>query len=239
MDINALFGLRKGGFTAIVGCGGKTALMYLLAKKNNTSSVLIGTTTRIFPPSPGVFDRIVMPGDFLRRETGVALGFNGEQDGKLLPFPIGELDRVRSFFDYTIFECDGSKNLPLKGWAEHEPAVPGFADVTIGVVSPCPTGEKISSKNTHRLDEFCAITGAAPGDAVTPAHIASMVFHPRGMMQKAAGKKVLLINRVEDAVCEKYAEDIISEMPQSFMNGLCLVITGSVLEEKFKVIYEK
>ena len=234
MDINALFGLRKGGFTAIVGCGGKTSLMYLLAKKNSNSSVLIGTTTRIFTPPPGVYDRIVMPGDFLRREAGVALGFNGEQDGKLLPFPSGELDRVRRFFDYTVFECDGSKNLPLKGWADYEPVVPGFSDVTIGVVSPHPIGEKISRENTHRPGEFCAITGANPGDTVTPRHIASMVFHPRGMMQKAKGAKVLLINRVEDKACEKYAGDILSEMPQSFLNSLSLIITGSVLEEKFK-----
>ena len=236
MDINALFGLRKGGFAAVIGCGGKTSLMYLLSEKNRACSVLIGTTTRILSPPAGIFDRVISPGDVIRREAGVALGFNGEQNGKLLPFPMDELDSVRRFFDYTVFECDGSKGLPLKGWADYEPVVPRFADITIGVVSPHPSGEVLSDKNTHRIKEFCGITGANPGDVVTPAHIASMICHPRGMMQKAAGTKVLLFNQVEDETAQKRADDILSRMPQSFLESLSAVITGSVHQEKFKIV---
>lgn len=236
MEIKALFGLQPGSVTAIVGCGGKTGLLYLLASELRETAVLIGTTTRIWTPPPGVFERLLRPGEDLRRENGVTLAFNGEENGKLLPFPTDGLDRARRFFDYVIIECDGSKNRPLKGWADHEPVLPDFTGVTVGVVSPKPAGAPLSEQNTHRIAEFCGITGAVPGETVTPAHIASMICHPRGLMQKARGAKVLLINQVEDQASEKCALDILSRLPEGFVKNLSRILVGSVHQKKFKLI---
>ena len=66
-------------------------------------------------------------------------------------------DILRKFipnYDYILLEGDGAKRLPLKGWAEWEPCIPGFTTLVIGVVSGCSLGKKTDENLIHRLEIF-------------------------------------------------------------------------------------
>lgn len=236
-DLFSVFGLDFCDRTAIIGCGGKTSLMYALAAEKRDKSVLITTTTRIFRPPAHVYD-FEMDAEIKELKNGIYLYSGDEKDGKLFPPPKDVLANVQSLFDCVFIEADGSKMRPLKGWADHEPVVPDFVTATVAVATTSPIDEIVSEKNTHRLPVFSEITGAAEGEAVTAAHIAAMISHPRGMLQKAIGTRILFINQVESENDRKYAAQIFEALPKSFLQSLSRIVIGSLKQNSYEVIWE-
>lgn len=237
-SLTKLLGISLNDAAAIIGCGGKTSLLYRLAAENRTASTLIGTTARMFPPPAGIFDyeAILCPDEAAK--PGVTLISGGESGGKLLPPPKETLSRVSSRFDYTFLECDGSNLLPLKGWADHEPVIPDFATITIGVAVVRPIGQILSDRNAHRLSLFCKISDAKPGDIIEARHIAAMLSHPSGMLRNAVGRKALFFNQIEDEDSLLQVREIMRLLPDSFISGLSRVISGSLHHNIFTTLWE-
>ena len=223
---SAALDLQQSDTVALVGCGGKTALLHRLAAELRCETVLLATTTRILPPPERLIDHI--------NPEHATLGTNllhGGLDGeKLTPPPLERLAALRTVKGYTLLECDGSKGLPLKGWANYEPVVPPQATITVGVCTLWPVGEIFSEENVHRPEHFCTITGAELGRPITLAHISAMISHENGLFGKAAGRRHLLINQVENQAQTAQAEELISLLPQDFQSSLSSILIGSVLQ---------
>ena len=126
--------------------------------------------------------------------TGVSLFYGAVEDGKILAPDMWQITDLSAKVGLTLLECDGSGGLPLKGWASHEPVVPDFTTVTIGVLPLWAIGQRVCEAVAHRMPEFCRITGAVPGGTVTAAHLARVVGHPEGLFAKARGRRVLFLN---------------------------------------------
>lgn len=110
------------GVTALIGGGGKTTLMYHLARElRERGTVAVTTTTKIWPPTG-----IAMAQDpdtareILAREGLVCLGVPSTQ-GKLVSPGFEGWDALA---DYTLVEADGSAGKPFKGHEKHEPVLP-------------------------------------------------------------------------------------------------------------------
>lgn len=235
---SAPLGLGRGDISAIIGCGGKTSLLYALAAENRASSVLIGATARIFRPPDDIFDRAVHTGETVTDTSGVTLAFAGEENGKLLPSHADELARLCPRFDHVFLECDGSRGLPLKGWNDREPVIPEFCTSTVGVAVVRPVGQRLSDQLVLRPERFCALTGADTGDIITPGHIAAMISHPDGMMRNAKGRIVLFINQIESEATEKSALEMLELLPDEFTRRLSRVVFGSVRQRRYRVVWE-
>lgn len=223
-------GLSPGETAAIVGCGGKTGLMLRLAEENRSEKTLISTTAHILRPPPGSFDREYTPeSGGVKALPGVTLVYGSrDADGKLLPWPEPDFAGICRLFDRVFLECDGSKTLPLKGWAEHEPAVPVFASATVGVCALTVLGKPVDEGFVHRPELFCRLTGAEPGRPVELGHIAAMVSAVDGMFRRSAGRRILFINQVEDAGDMALARRFVDMLPEVFLQGLSAVCAGSV-----------
>ena len=195
------FGIAPGAAVAIVGCGGKTSLANRLAMENRHLPVLFSTTTRILPPPDSVVDHRLREADAGVLPPGVTIACErcGE---KLRGVSIESLARLRPAGGLTILEADGSRGLPLKGWAEHEPVIPAFVDATVGVCSIGPVGFCFSPKMAHRPEIFMKTAGIGEGDIIGVGHIAAMI---RAMFAKAAGRRILFINQVESPEAEECA----------------------------------
>lgn len=182
MTLSEHLGLGKGERVAVVGCGGKTALIERLANENAAGGVLIAPTTRI-----GLSQRIERPG----------VAYLGRIQGdKLCAAPLLEIQAASRSFALSLMEADGSKRLPLKGWADHEPVVPGFATRSIAVVSARAVGLSAVEENVHRYPLFLSQTGLREGDTVDEAAVARMI---RWCMDRhAVGKRTILINQADD-----------------------------------------
>lgn len=210
-------GIGAGDAVAIVGCGGKTALANRLATENRHLPVLFSTTTRIFAP----------PEDIL---SGVNFACVPDDSGaKLRGIDADELERLRPAGGVTLLEADGSRGLALKGWADHEPVVPGFVTVTAGVCALWPVGRAFRTEETHRAELFCAATGLCEGDVVTVEHIAAMVGE---MFRKAVGRRVLFVNQLETPESESVARELTARV------GTMRVAAGSVRDGVARVLRE-
>ena len=243
-----LFGGAKRGRGAatitVIGTGGKTSLIWLLAGSLarpacGERSVLVTPATKMFLPAGDAkpFDRhcngtpdAALPG------VTLAGSFN-TQSGKLESLSPSILERIAPDYDVTLVEGDGSRALPLKGWAEHEPVVPPFTTVTVGVIPLWPLGMPASPDIVHRLPLFCALTGAEPGRPIQAAHIAAAICggrqhgtnaHCKSLFSAARGKRILFFNQVEDEAARVHAEEVVSLLPPAFCAGLDYIISGSV-----------
>ena len=203
---------------AIVGSGGKTTLLWHLAQAERERRVLVTAASKLFYPPESAFDHYLSDLDafaMTRAGQGVSLGavpanpglcadsfFSREQgdtgkERKLLPLSARSMGRVAPLFDRILLECDGSRRRPLKGWAAHEPPVPAWAEVTVGVLPLWCVGRRLSDRLVHRPELFCALTGAGMGEIFTPQHVAELVCGSGGMFKKAAGERVVFFSQID------------------------------------------
>lgn len=162
------------GVTAIIGGGGKTSLMFALGSElKERGSVIICTTTRIYPPQ-GI--PLLINGDSVRvsaelSEHGAVCV--GEMYGeKLGPSSIA-IAELALIADYVIAEADGSKGLPLKAHADHEPVIPDGARV-IYVIGADGIGKPVKEA-AHRPELYAEALGVDVSHIVTPEDAAKMI----------------------------------------------------------------
>lgn len=182
-------GVRE-GVLFVIGSGGKTTLLATLAREL-PGAVILCTTTHMLP-FPGI---PLLPGDEMQpvreallRERVVCLG-RPDEKGKLTA-PALPMSQLQTLAPWVLVEADGSKHLPLKAHAPYEPVIPPESRQTILVVGASGFGRPILQA-VHRPERFCALTGAAPEDLVTPELAA------RAIAREGLARQVLL-NQVEE-----------------------------------------
>jgi probable selenium-dependent hydroxylase accessory protein YqeC len=258
-----------GPVCTVIGSGGKTSLIWLLAESQRRRKVLVSPTTKMYPPPPEQrrWDRCFFgappfppdkaqgaggAGAFLPPEGetipgGICLaGILNRETGKLEALPPDLLAQALSRYDLTLLEGDGSRGLPLKGWADHEPVVPPDTTVTVGIIPITPLGRQASPDLVLRLPQFTRLTGAREGQPISPAHLAAAITGKggtaggtpdrRGLFYAARGKKLLFINQAEGPARREQARELAARLPREFRAGLAGIIAGSVQEDRVEVL---
>lgn len=200
------------GVTALVGGGGKTTLMLRLARElaEGGARVIVTTTTHIFPPEGIV--TLEQPTEIeltaaLERDRLVCLGKRAEQ-GKLSA-PALPVSRMAQLADYVIAEADGSKQLPLKAPAAHEPVIPPETRLVIAVAGLDGVGKPIRDA-VFRPALYAALCGKREDDPVTARDIALVLAHPDGQW-KGVGEDMrfaVLLNKTDSESRKKDALEI-------------------------------
>ena len=238
-----ILSISRGETATIVGSGGKTSLLWLMAQHYRESKVLVTTTTKIAKPTDASrYDFYLNPDTIPEQEAKPGITVAGDEFLendilKLRSLAPETLSLAAASFDRVLIEGDGSKCLPLKGWNEGEPVVPAISACTIGVVTLWPLGRKADDTLVFRLPLFCAISGASPGDILTAAHVAKAVAHPAGLMKNSRGRKLLFINQVESTQAESAAASLMEALDREFLQGLSLVVAGSVRRDEGAVLW--
>ncbi len=141
---------------ALVGAGGKTTAMALLARQSGLRSVLITTTTHIFPFAPPTC-RICLP-DPSPEALAHALQLPGiicagatAPHGKLKMLPEETLSQGLASADLTLYEADGSRRLPLKLHKAEEPVLLSQTDRCLILAGLSALGQPVEA-GIHRYD---------------------------------------------------------------------------------------
>jgi probable selenium-dependent hydroxylase accessory protein YqeC len=120
---------------------------------------------------------------------------------KVCGYSPGAVDALfnRAVAPTIIVEADGACRKPLKAPAHHEPVIPANTTVVIGVIGLSCFSGTLTPKTVFRQEYFAAITGLAPGDAVTPESVALLVSHPDGLFKSCprAAKRLLFLNQCD------------------------------------------
>lgn len=214
------------GITAVLGSGGKTSLLATLADELD-GRVILTTSTHIFPfagiptADPGSPRKARQ---LFNRGRVVCCGTPCE-DGKL-GAPSLSLRKLGACADYVLVEADGSRQLPLKAHALHEPALPAEADAAVLVVGACGFGKPLRDV-VHRPELFCRlaeIDSEALGldDAATPERVARVV-RAEHLAQR------IFLNQVDD-------EDAAGRA-QAFCTALGRpVVVGSLAQRRYRLM---
>ncbi len=179
--------LKGRGVISIIGAGGKTSLMFRLARElaESDRSVLTTTTTKIFMPCPEQSPNTIIADSFyelietLRRELN---RFNhlsaGSRQipacGKLQGFEPGIINELwqAAFFDWIIVEADGAKRRSLKASDLHEPVVPGSTTHLVFVTGLDAIGKPLNDKYVYRAKIFSKNTDLPMGEPVDEQSVA-------------------------------------------------------------------
>ena len=171
MDLWELLDVRP-GVTALAGGGGKTTMMYTLARGLMASgTVICTTTTRIFPPAHlPALDRVDQ--GVMARLRCVCVG-TPAPEGKLAA-PAQPIAELAALADYVLAEADGSRGLPVKAHQPHEPVIPAGTGQTVVLLGASAFGRP-ARETVHRLETFCQLTGMSPDAAITPEAAAALL----------------------------------------------------------------
>ena len=123
MTLSQLLDIRP-GITAVIGGGGKTTLLRTLGEElAGQHTVLLCTTTKIFPFPDLPCARTAESLDVLRQSHRLlCAGTDGPGTGKLTApaLPVADLAER---FDYALVEADGAARRPLKAPAPPAPGI--------------------------------------------------------------------------------------------------------------------
>jgi probable selenium-dependent hydroxylase accessory protein YqeC len=192
--------LEDGGVVSLVGAGGKTSLMFRLARELSREGqrVLTTTTTRMYAPSaeqsPGyivaataeeIVERVASEWGQARHVTVGAGLMPGP--GKLSGLPPEVIDQLQAsqVFDWIIVEADGAAGRPLKAPADHEPVIPSCTGWLVGTVGLSALGQPLTDQWVFRPEMVARITGLPAGAAVTEEAVAAVLGHPQGILKGA------------------------------------------------------
>lgn len=206
--------LNKGGVISLVGAGGKTSLMFRLARELSREgvAVLSTTTTKIYTPNRKQSSVVIISGSASNLATE-ARGILGRYphitagsrlipfQNKLKGFPPETIDAIwqSDVFRWIVVEADGAAGKFLKAPAAHEPVIPQCTKWVIGIVSLAAVGKPLTEKWVFRPQLVSKITGLAPGALITESAIAKVLTSANGIMKgfPAQAKRFAFLNQAE------------------------------------------
>lgn len=208
--------LSDRGVVSIIGAGGKTSLMFRLAKElaESGKKVLTTTTTKIFMPGPDESPETIITDsidELIEKSKSCLSRFNHFSAGckqvadpkKLKGFDPVIIDQLweAACFDWIIVEADGARRKPLKATDIHEPLVPGMTTHLIHVTGLDAVGKTLDDDHVHRAQLFSNNTGLPMGETIDEQSIATsanLEIKKAGAAISAAFLSFAFLNKADD-----------------------------------------
>ncbi len=176
----------KKGITSVIGSGGKSTLLFKLSLElSQHGSVILGTSTHIRPFShcplflQGQQDSLKEIKKALDRSPlGIVTVATSCPNGKLTA-PLSSFSDLSTIADYVLVEADGSKCLPIKAHAAHEPVIPEGSNQSICMVGAKGFFRPIKEV-VHRTDIFLSLIQSdfpevSKDSIVLPKYVSSVI----------------------------------------------------------------
>ncbi|MBI5606196.1 MAG: putative selenium-dependent hydroxylase accessory protein YqeC [Deltaproteobacteria bacterium] len=210
----------------LVGAGGKTTLMYALAKEllSRNFKIVTTTSTKIYPPEPAQSPALILGGVECFPEIEKALNRYGHitwaagraAGNKLAGVSLPALSALWSSgrVDFLIVEADGSAQRPVKAPNAHEPVVPEETTLFLSVVGLSALNKPLNKEYAFRPEIISRLTGIPLNASMTMEGIARLMVHPEGGLKGCSPgmRVVIILNQVdlepEPGVGERLAEKI-------------------------------
>ncbi|PVZ69611.1 selenium cofactor biosynthesis protein YqeC [Pelagibaculum spongiae] len=143
----------------------------------------------------------------------------------------------QKLFDIVIVEADGAARKPLKAPSGQEPIIPTGTNLVIGLSGWEGLSQPISNQLVHRLDQFCQLTGLAPGEYVSPNALEKLILSPEGLFQNRPPKAKCcwLINQADNQQQQQQAAELaqtLATRANDFgADWLSVILAGSLQQD--------
>ena len=235
---------------AFIGAGGKTTALFqlarILSKGEEQSPVIVTATSHLGSWQFGLADRHIMADSRATLEElehgfqGVVL-VTGEMDGdRSKPVHDNLLTWLHQFrSDHAIpllIEADGSRQRPLKAWAQHEPAIPSFVKQVIHIAGLTGLGKPLGDEFVHRAEIFSKISGLEMGAPVTAQAVTRVLTHPDGGVRNIpnGARRAVVLNQADT----QDLQSIANQMVQALLSTFDSVIISSLEKEEVHAVHE-
>ncbi len=197
---------------SFVGAGGKSSLIDAIAKwgSNQGKKVLVTTTTHIFKPQSEI---LATSEKQLQKiwEAGhwAVIGAIEEKKPQKLKMPDSDwIKQAMELADLVLIEADGSKRLPCKVPADHEPVLLPESDIVVAILG--------LSALRHPLKECCFRTEQAKrllsedeNHLLTEEDMAIILLSEQGLRKDVKDRRyIAVLNQCDDDTVRKRAEKI-------------------------------
>jgi molybdenum cofactor cytidylyltransferase len=136
-----------------------------------------------------------------------------------------------------LIEADGSRQKPLKAWAEHEPPIPEFVEQVVEVAGLSGIGKPLSDDVVHRAEIFSKLSGLKMGETITPEALIRVLLHPDGGQKNilSGAKKTILLNQADTLELQSTAHGMAAALLSNFHS----VVISSLAQEEIFAVHEK
>lgn len=235
------------GVLSLTGGGGKTSLMFHLARllANAGKRVLTTTTTKIFVPTAEQSATLIVapdPQTILREASSCLQSTRHITAGVARLADTGKLEgftpeTIRIFlesalFDWILVEADGSARRPLKAPAGHEPVIPACTTVLVAVAGLEVIGQPLSENLVFRSELAGQLMGLAAGEPVSEAALVRLFAHPLGAFKGAPpqARRFIFLNQADNSERRESGTRIAAQLLRMAHPPAEALIVGQALE---------
>jgi len=135
-----------------------------------------------------------------------------------------------------LIEADGSRQKPLKAWADHEPPIPSFVDLMVHVVGLSSLNKPLAVEHVHRVEIFSALSDLEIGKLISSDAVVRVLTHPDGGLKNipASARKVALFNQADSPELQSTAHTMTSSLLSFYQS----VVIASLAEDKIYAVHE-
>jgi len=206
-------GVKAREVISLVGAGGKTTLMFRLAKELSTGGkrVVTTTTTKILEPASGETESLFVNSDegrikdFLRghldQYAHITIAQERLESGKLKGVSSNLVDGLWHSLgiDAIIIEADGAAGRPVKAPRENEPVIPASTTLVVAMLGIDGMEKELNEKNVFQPERVSKLTGVSTGEKLTDEAMGLLITHPEGVFKGApsSSRVVAFLNKVD------------------------------------------
>jgi probable selenium-dependent hydroxylase accessory protein YqeC len=206
-------GLREREVIGLTGAGGKTTLMFRLARELflGGKKVVTTTTTKILEPASGeTMSLFVHPEEkelrqfvynHLNEYKHVTIARERLGSGKLKGVSSDLVDDLcrSGRIDYIIVETDGAAGRPVKAPREGEPVIPSSTTLVVAILGVDGVEKELNEENVFQAERVSKMTGIPVGRKMTDEAMAVLVTHPEGIFKGApsSSRVIAFLNKVD------------------------------------------
>lgn len=238
MNLKQAMRVVPGECIAFTGAGGKTTAIFTLAREIN-GPVLVTTTTHFGIDQLPLADQNLQisittdVNEVINNLSDEILLLWGESDEQSKVSGISEYELHQIYLaarerEITLLvEADGSRQLPLKAPAHHEPVIPPYVDRVVVVAGLSGFGKPLNEKWVHRIDQYAEISRLDYGEPIEQSAFTAVLKDPDGGLKgipENAGR-VVLLNQADNLNLQAQGNRIANQLTEDYDS----VIVASLL----------
>jgi probable selenium-dependent hydroxylase accessory protein YqeC len=229
--LSKALGLGPREMISLTGAGGKTTLMFRLARELYLSGkkVVTTTTTKILKPGEQDSPHLFVSGDegkikefvnsHLNQYRHITLATEEIERGKLKGISPELADSIWHLYpmDAFIIEADGAAGRPVKAPREGEPVIPSKTTLVVALLGVDGVGKELNDQNVFQPKLISKLTGIPEDEKMTEEGMAVLMTHPEGLFKGAqnSSRRIAFLNKVDipDGITQakKIARNIFAE----------------------------
>jgi probable selenium-dependent hydroxylase accessory protein YqeC len=248
VSLTEALGIRAREVISLVGAGGKTTLMFRLAKELvlNGKKVVTTTTTKILEPSSSETNFLLINrdeekikdliGHYLDQYHHITIAREKLGSKKLKGIPQDLVNKLCHLeeVDTIIIEADGAAGRAIKAPREGEPVIPSSTTLVVSILGVDGVGMELNKENIFQPELVSELTGIPIGEKLTDEAMALLMVHPEGVFKGApsSSRVAAFLNKVDVPYGVNKAKSISKKILEKKHQQIERVVLGQLIKER-------